>query len=102
MLATRARLSSRCLGGVILTRSIPEDFDLFNEVDFALGEIQRCYIDLDKFWVEEICRAVKALETRRVDPDDVKRWRRFKASLEQTIELWKVWIPTFSPCREQT
>lgn len=85
-----------------LSRPLPEDFDLFNEVDFALGEIRRCYIDLYKFWTEEICRAVKALETRRVDPDDVKRWRGFKASLEQTIELWKVWIHAFSLCREQT
>ena len=85
-----------------LSRPLPEDFDLFNEVDFALGGIQRCYIDLDNFWVEEICRAVKARETRRVDPDDVKRWRGFKVSLEQTVELWKVWIHTFSLCREQT
>jgi len=75
---------------------------LFNEVDFALGEIQRCYIDLDNFWTEEICRAAKALETRRVDPDDVKRWRAFKASLEQTIESWKVWTHVFCHCREQT
>jgi hypothetical protein len=78
-----------------LSRLLPEDFDLFNEVAFALGEVQRCYIDLEKIWTEEICRAVKALKTRRVDPDDVKRWRGFKASLEQTIESWKVCIHAF-------
>ena len=55
-----------------------------------LREIRRCYEDLDKFWTEEICRAVKALEMRYVDPGDVERWRGFKASLEKTIETWKV------------
>jgi len=85
-----------------LSRLLPEDFDLFNEVEFGLGEIQRCYMDLDKFWMEEICQAVKALKTGRVDPDDVKRWRGFKAGLEQTIESWKVWIHASCLCREQT
>jgi len=79
-----------------LSRPLPEDFDLFNEVDFALGGIRRCYMDLEKFWTEEICRAVKALETHRIDPDDVNRWRGFNASLEQTIGSWKVWIHAFS------
>ena len=78
-----------------LSRLLPEDFDLFSGVEFALGEIQRCYVDLEIFWTEEICRAVKTLKTCRVDPDDVKRWRGFKASLEQAIESWKVWIYAF-------
>ena len=57
-----------------------------------LGEISRCYEELHKFWKEEICRADAALRTRRVDPDDVERWRNFKASLQQTTESWKVWF----------
>jgi len=57
----------------------------------VLREIGRCFKDLDKFWAEEICRAMKALEISYVDPGDVERWRCFKASLEQTIESWKVW-----------
>jgi len=73
-----------------LSQPLPEDFDLLSEVHFVLGEIKRCYMELDKFWTEEIRRAVKALETRRVDPDDVERWRGFKTSLEETIESWKV------------
>jgi len=58
----------------------------------VLGEISRCYKELDKFWKEEICRADTAFRTRRVDPGDVERWRNFKASLQQTIESWKVWF----------
>ena len=85
-----------------LSRPLPEDFDLFNEVDFALGEIRRYYVDLETFWMEEICRAVKALKTHQVDPDDVGRWRAFNASLEQTVESWKVWIHAPRRCREQT
>jgi hypothetical protein len=56
----------------------------------VLGEIRRCYKELDKFWKDEICRADTASRTRRVDPGDVERWRNFKESLEQTIEFWKV------------
>ncbi|KAH9961539.1 hypothetical protein BC827DRAFT_1267541 [Russula dissimulans] len=72
-----------------LSQPLPEDFDLFREVHFVLGEIKRCYTELDKFWTEEISRAIKALKTRRVDPDDVEQWRGFKTSLEQTVESWK-------------
>ena len=73
-----------------LSQPLPVDFDLFDEVESVLREIRRCYEDLDKFWTEEIRRAVKALEMRYVDPGDVERWRGFRASLEQTIESWKV------------
>jgi hypothetical protein len=85
-----------------LREPIPADFDLFREVDFVLNAIRRCYMELDKFWTEEIRRAAKALETRRVDPDDAKRWRDFKASLEQTTKSWKVCRRAFALCREQT
>ena len=108
MLVAQARLLSPCLkrcdaDSVIseLSRPLPEDFDLFSGVDFALGEIQRCYINLERFWLEEIYRAVKTRKTRRVDPDDIKRWRTFKTSLEQTIESWKVYIYAFCLYREQ-
>ncbi|KAI0293269.1 hypothetical protein BC826DRAFT_1016359 [Russula brevipes] len=46
-------------------------------------------MELGKFWREEICRAIKVLETRHVTSDDVERWRGFKASLEKTIQSWK-------------
>ncbi|KAI0299178.1 hypothetical protein BC826DRAFT_62584 [Russula brevipes] len=72
-----------------LLQPLPEDFDLLREVDFVLNEIRRCYAELDKFWTEEIRRAADALKTRRVDPDDAKRWGEFKASLEQTTKSWK-------------
>ena len=78
-----------------LSQPLPEDFDLLDEVDSVLREIRRCYEDLDKFWIEEIRRAVKALEIRCVDPGDVERWRSFKASLEKTIESWKAWPHAF-------
>jgi hypothetical protein len=68
----------------------------------VLNAIRRCYTELDKFWTEEIRRAAKALETRRVDPEDAKRWRDFKASLEHTTKSWKVCPHAFALCREQT
>ena len=57
---------------------------------------------MDKFWKDEICRADTAFRTRRVDPGDVERWRNFKASLEQTIEFWKVWFRSIALDGEQT
>ncbi|KAI0293002.1 hypothetical protein B0F90DRAFT_1920145 [Multifurca ochricompacta] len=72
-----------------LSQPLPEDFDLLSEVDFVLKEIRRCYIELDKFWIEEIRRAVKAVKTRRVDQEDIQRWRGFQAGLEETIKSWK-------------
>ena len=61
-----------------------------------LSEISRCYKELDKFWTEEISRAVTALQARRVDPGDVERWRDFKTSLQQTIQSWEVWVFTIA------
>ncbi len=67
-----------------------------------LGEISRCYRELDKFWTDEISRAVTALRTRRVDPGDVERWQGFKASLQRITESWNVWLRPIPLDREQT
>jgi hypothetical protein len=55
------------------------------------SQIQRCYLEMDRFWIEEISRATKALEKRRVDPNDLKRWKDFHAGLRQAIEFGKVY-----------
>jgi N-formylglutamate amidohydrolase len=47
-------------------------------------------MELDKFWTEEISRAIEALKMRRVDPADFERWKSFHANLIQTVESWKV------------
>ena len=81
-----------------LSRPLSEDHALFNEVDSVLTEIRQCYMEMDKFWGEEISRVIKALEMRRVDPTDFKRWKDFHANLEQTIESWKVQHVFLSLC----
>ena len=58
-----------------------------------LCQIRQCYVEMDKFWREEICRAAKALERRCIDPSDVERWKDFHASLKETIDSWKVLLP---------
>ena len=55
-----------------------------------LTEIRQCYKELERFWEDEISRAIEALKTRRVDSTDSERWKNFHASLKQTIESWKV------------
>ena len=55
-----------------------------------LTEIRQCYVELNKFWTEEISRASEALRMGRVDPTDLERWKNFHANLKQTIESWKV------------
>lgn len=79
-----------------LSQPLPEDFDLFSEVDFVLCQVLQCYVEMDKFWREEICHAAKALERRRVDPSDVERWKNFHASLKETIDSWKSRPPSGS------
>ena len=56
-----------------------------------LAQIRRCYEELDKFWTDEIRRAVKVLEMRRVDLKDFERWKKIDASLKQAVEYSKVW-----------
>ena len=55
-----------------------------------LTEIRRCYMELDKFWAEEISRAIEAFKMRRVDPTDLERWKTFHANLRISIGSWKV------------
>jgi len=74
-----------------LSRPLPKDFDLLSEVDFVLAEIRRYYEELDKFWTNEIRRAVKALKMRRVDLRDIERWKQFHPSIKHAIEYSKVW-----------
>jgi len=69
----------------VLSQPLPEDIGLFSEMGTILNEIRRCYIEMDKFWVEEVCRVTKALKDRRVDPEDIDRWKNIKESLTQTI-----------------
>ena|SRR5260221_14220140 len=54
-------------------------------------QIQRYLKALDKFWTNEIYRARKVFEMRRVDSTDIEHWKGFRASLKQAIECWKVW-----------
>jgi len=73
----------------VLSEPLPEDVDLFREMDIVLDEIRRCYIDMDKFWVDEVQRVTKAFRDRRVDPEDIDRWNNFRESLEHTIANWE-------------
>jgi hypothetical protein len=70
---------------------LPEDFDLFSEVDLVLTQIRQCYTEMDKFWRDEIYHVAKVLELRRVDAGDLDCWENFQVSLKETIESWKVW-----------
>ena len=79
---------------LVLSEPLPEDIRLFREMDVVLDEIRRCYIDLDKFWVDEVQGVTKSLKNRLVNPEDIDRWRSFLESLEHTIVHWhlEVWV----------
>jgi hypothetical protein len=74
----------------VLSQPLPEDVKLFKEIDTILNEILKCYIEMDKFWVDEVRRVSRALNRRRLDPEDINRWRDFRESLEQCITDWEV------------
>ena len=61
-------------------------------MDVILNEIRQCYIEMDKFWVDEVRRVTKAFKDRRIDPKDIDRWKAFQGDLEQTIAHWEVWV----------
>ena len=91
-----------------LSEPLPEDVDLFREMDIVLDQIRQCYIEMDKFWVDEVQHVTKSLKNRRVDPEDIDRWQNFRESLEHSIAYWEVWVSlrhgssTFSSMRFQT
>jgi hypothetical protein len=99
--ASSCRLQRQTIETLILalSRPLPEDHALFSEVDSVLTEIRRCYMEMDKFWTEEISRAIEALKMRRVDPTDFERWKNFHANLKQTTESWKVQYGSLLLCR---
>jgi hypothetical protein len=76
----------------VLSEPLPEDAPLFRKIDTSTGDIQGCYINMDKFWADEVQRATKALRNRRVDPEDIDRWRNFRGSLEHITADWEVFI----------
>ncbi|KAI0298314.1 hypothetical protein BC826DRAFT_123055 [Russula brevipes] len=69
----------------VLSQPLPQETDLFSEMDIILNEIRQRYVEMDKFWVEEVCRVTKTFKNRRVDPEDIERWKNIKESLTQTI-----------------
>jgi len=60
-------------------------------MDIITDAIQRCYIEMDKFWVDEVQRATKALKNRNIDPEDIERWRNFRGSPEHITADWEAW-----------
>ena len=90
--AVLSRLQKQNIDNLLsaLSRPLPEDSALFSEVDRLLAEIRQCYMELDKFWTQEISRTIEALKMRRVDPTDFERWKSYHADLTQTIDSWKV------------
>ena len=68
-------------------------------MDIATDEIRGCYIEMDKFWVNEVQRATKALKNRNIDPEDIERWRDFRGSLEHITADWEARIPPVIDCQ---
>jgi hypothetical protein len=79
-----------CIPG--LSEPLPQDAALFRDVDIITNDVRRCYDDMDKFWVDEVQRANNALRNRRVDPEDIARWKMFRESLEDAIAKREAWL----------
>jgi len=76
----------------VLSQPLPEDMHLFTQMDTVLSDIRQSYIEMDKFWADEVWEVSRALKDRRLDPGDIDRWRGFRESLEQSIAYWKVCV----------
>jgi len=77
----------------VLSQPLPEDVHLLTEMDIVLSDIQQSYMEMDKFWVDEVWKVLKALKNRRLDRGDIDRWRIFRACLEQSIAHWETGPP---------
>jgi len=75
----------------VLSEPLPQDIDLFREMDIVLNKIRRCYIEMNKFWVDEVQHVTKALMNRRIDSEDIYWWKNFRESLKDVIAHWGVW-----------
>jgi len=75
----------------VLSEPLLQDIDLFREMDNVLNDIRRCYIEMSKFWVDEVQHVTKALMNRRVDSGDMYWWKNFRESLEDVIAHREVW-----------
>ena len=75
----------------VLSQPLHQDIDLFRDMDIVLNEIRRCYIEMIKFWVDEVRHVTKALMSHRIDPEDIYWWRNFGESLEDVNAHRAVW-----------
>ena len=55
-----------------------------------LVDIRQLYDELNMFWKEEIRQVAEFLKKGRSSPRYLERWNKFRSSLEQAIESWKV------------
>ena len=65
---------------------------LFREMDVILNEIRQSYMEMDKFWVDEVRRVTKVFKDCRIDPKDIDRWKSYRDDLEKTIAHWEVCV----------
>jgi hypothetical protein len=68
-------------------------------MDIVTDDIRRCYTNMDKFGVDEVQRATKALKNRNFGPKDIERWRKFRGGRENITADWEARIPPDIDCR---
>ncbi|KAI0038183.1 hypothetical protein FA95DRAFT_1284236 [Auriscalpium vulgare] len=65
---------------------LADEADLLKELDTLIGAIKACYVELDKFWADELRHVTRALKEHRIEPGEVDRWRKFESTLEGILD----------------
>ncbi|KAI0041391.1 hypothetical protein FA95DRAFT_1565406 [Auriscalpium vulgare] len=64
---------------------LDEEAALFDELDELIGVIKACYVELDKFWTDEVRHIMQALKERRVDKGEGQYWRGVGNMLDAAV-----------------
>ncbi|KAI0038182.1 hypothetical protein FA95DRAFT_1613571 [Auriscalpium vulgare] len=65
---------------------LADESDLLNELDTLISAIKACYVELDKFWADEVGHVTQALKEHRIERGEVDRWRKIEITLEGILD----------------
>ncbi|KAI0042174.1 hypothetical protein FA95DRAFT_610902 [Auriscalpium vulgare] len=68
-------------------RACPFDQEaaLFDGLDELIGVIKACYVELDKFWTDEVRHVTRALKERRIEQGEGQYWRGLGSTLDGAV-----------------
>ncbi|KAI0042179.1 hypothetical protein FA95DRAFT_1682712 [Auriscalpium vulgare] len=64
---------------------LDQEVALFDELDELIGVIKACYVELDKFWTDEVRHVTQILKERRIQQGEGQYWRGLGSTLDGAV-----------------